>query len=71
MAPPSVRWKNGGFLHNSNKVPTDLLDVSKWSWSVLELVLSAAFSNARPKKLREKESTEKIIEVVRVILPFK
>lgn len=29
-----------------------LLEVSKWSWRVLELVLSAAFSKARPKKLR-------------------
>lgn len=39
---------------------SDSLEVSKWSWRVLELVLSAAFSNARPKKLghyREKKKT--------------
>lgn len=38
---------------------SDSLEVSKWSCRVLELVLSAAFSNARPKKLghyREKKT---------------
>ena len=38
----------------------DLLDVLKWSCNVLELVLSAAFSNALPKKLQEREREREI-----------
>lgn len=37
-----------------------LLEVSKWLWRVLELVLSAAFSNARPMKLLEGERGREI-----------
>lgn len=42
---------------DDSKLHYDLPEVSKWSWRVLELVLSAAFSNARPKKLEYKEMT--------------
>jgi hypothetical protein len=44
---------------------TFYLEVSKWLWRVLELVLSAAFSNARPKKLLERERDKEIKERAR------
>lgn len=51
-------------LHSSKKTKQTtlycvLLEVSKWSWRVLELVLSAAFSNARPKKLKGQKQTQR------------
>lgn len=46
----------------------DLLEVSKWSWRVLELVLSAAFSNARPKKLLERARTKGRLKLAFVLV---
>lgn len=43
---------------------SDWPEVSKWSCRVLELVFSAAFSNARPKKLEGKEKCSFLIGVL-------
>lgn len=55
--PPSAWWRQYKIpmatAQLKSKWQCRLLEVSKWSWRVLELVLSAAFSNARPKKLKD------------------